>query len=228
MGRNVAKHIRQTMMVGKGYQAVGTITDPMQIRIEPKPTPELDMADTYTAEADFAIPIIDRKPMNHYDMVASQGKLTILDKEDYDSDNGPKLDLTPYMAHVNDTKWTIDNSVRIDYLEDSAEIANPSLKVRLAVDMLVWKNNHFGYTITPGGLLADLKHGLSIEGPGGDDYINLAPYVQTESIELGLNKRTLSIGNRDMFIESEHMFILIVTFKPQKLTVLGRRNELVK
>lgn len=166
--------------------------------------------------------------MNHYDMVASQGKLTILDKEDYDSDDGPRLDLTPYMAHVNDTKWTIDNSVKIDYLEDSAEIANPSLRVRLAVDMLVWKNDHFGYTISPGGLLADLKHGLSIEGPGGDDYINLAPYVQTENIELGLNKRTLSIGNRDMFIESEHMFILMVTFRPQKLTVIGRRNELVK
>lgn len=228
MGRNVAKHIRQTMMVGKGYQAVGTITDPMQIRIEPKPTPDLDMADTYTAEADFSIPLIDRKPMNHYDMVASQGKLTILDKEDYDSDDGPKLDLTPYMAHVNDTKWTIDNNVKIDYLEDSAEIAEPSLRVRFAVDMLVWKNDHFGYTISPGGLLANLKHGLTIEGPAGDDYINLTPYVQTEDIELGLNKRTISIGNRDMFIESEHMFIIMVTFRPQKLTVLGRRTELVK
>ena len=228
MGRNVAKHIRQTMMVGKGYQAVGTITDPMQIRIEPKPTPELDMADTYTAEANFAIPIIDRKPMNHYDTVASQGKLTILDKEDYDSDNGPRLDLTPYMAHVNDTKWTIDNSVKIDYLEDSAEIANPSLKVRLAVDMLVWRNGHFEYTATPDALVADLQHGLRIDGPDGDDTINLTPYIQTENIELGLNKRTLSIGNRDMFIESEHMFILMVTFRPQKLTVIGRRNELVK
>lgn len=224
----MAKHIRQTMMVGKGYQAVGTLTDPMEIQIEPKPDYASEITGTYTAEADFTIPLVDRKPMNHYDMVASQGRLTILDKEDYNSDDGPKLDLTPYIAHVNDTKWTIDNSVKIDYLDDSAEIAEPSLRVRLAVDMLVWKNDHFGYTVSPGGILADLKHGLTIEGPGGDDYINLSPYVQTEDIALGLNKRTISIGNRDMFIESEHMFIVIVTFRPQKLTVLGRRTELVK
>ncbi len=224
----MAKHIRQTMMVGKGYQAVGTITDPMQIRIEPKPTPNLATADTYTAEADSTIPLIDRKPMNRYDMVASQGKLTILDKEDYYSEYGPKIDLTPYMLHINDTRWTIDNSVKIAYQEDSAVIANPSLKVRLAVDMLVWKNGHFEYTATPDALVADLQHGLRINGPDGDDTINLTPYVQTENIEFGLNKRTISIGNRNMFIESEHMFIVMVTFRPQKLTVLGRRTELNK
>ncbi len=228
MGRNVAKHIRQTMMVGKGYQAVGTITDPMQIRIEPKRTPDLDVADTYTAEADFAIPLIDRKPMNHYDMVASQGKLTILDKEDYYSEYGPKIDLTPYMSHINDTRWTIDNTVKIAYQEDSAVIANPSLKVRLAVDMLVWKNGHFEYTATPDALVADLQHGLRINGPDGDDTINLTPYILTENIELGLNKRTVSIGNTDMYIESEHMFAVTVTFKPEQLSIFGRRTELKK
>ena len=216
---------KQTIKIGKGYQAVGTLTEPMQIQIEPKPNPSLTMEETYKAEAQFTIPLIESKPMRHYDMIASQGRLTILDKEDYDSDDGPKIDLTPYMSHINDTTWTIDNDVKIDYSDNSAEMTNPSLKVRLAVDMLVWKNDHFGYTVSPGGILADLKHGLTIEGPGGDEYINLSPYILTEQIELGFNRRNISLGNTNMYIESEHMFAITVTFRPQKLTVLGTRDE---
>lgn len=216
---------KQTMKIGKGYQAVGTLTEPMQIQIVPKPDPSVTMAETYKAEAQFTIPLIERKPMKHYDMVYSQGRLTILDKEDYDSGDGPKIDLTPYMFHTNGTTWTIDNDVKIDYSDNSVEMTDPSLKVRLAADMLVWKNDHFGYTISPGGILADLKHGLTIEGPGGSDYVNLSPYILPEQIELGLNRQTISFGNRDMFIESEHMFAITVTFRPQKLTVLGTREE---
>lgn len=50
----------QNMKIGKGYQAVGTLTEPMQIWIEQKPKPNQTITNSYTAEADFATPIIDR------------------------------------------------------------------------------------------------------------------------------------------------------------------------
>lgn len=163
--------------------------------------------------------------MNHYDMVARQGRLTILDKEDYYSKYGPKIDLTPYMSNFNDTRWTIDNYAKIEYQEDSAVIVSPSLRVRFAVDMLVWEKGYLKSTAIPDAIVADLKQGLRINGPDGDDTINLTPYILTEQIEIGLNKQTVTIGETDMYIESEHMFAITVTFKPEQLSILGRRTE---
>lgn len=152
-----------------------------------------------------------------FEMVADTGELTIYPA------NGTAVDpikLSPYMDRVN-SDWVINDSGKYTYSPDSVVITSPLLRVSLAVDVLYYIDGDINYQNV---LSAQLKDGLVINGPDGQT-VDLTPYTLRENIDIGLNPQTIDLEGRDMYIRSEHMFRISITFTPSQLTVLGRRIE---
>lgn len=152
-----------------------------------------------------------------FEMIADTGELTIYPTNET---AGNPIKLSPYMDRVN-SDWVINDSGKYTYSPDSVVITRPLLRVNLAVDVLYYIDGDINYQNV---LSAQLKDGLVINGPDGQT-VDLTPYTLRENIDIGLNPQTIDLEGRDMYIRSEHMFRITVTFAPSQLTVLGRRIE---
>lgn len=156
-----------------------------------------------------------------FEMVSKRHELTINPGGDTDP-----ISLAPYMETNDSRGWVINNNPKITYTPDSVEIEDPSLRINLAVDMLTYIDGQLNYkpdTI----LFADLKGGLRIIGPGNRN-VNLTPYIVRDSISFGFNPQTIDLGERDIYIQSKHMFLITVTFRPHLLTVWGKHTEMAR
>lgn len=154
---------------------------------------------------------------DNFEMVANTGELTIYPTNDTPGD---PIKLSPYMDRVN-SDWVISDSGKYTYSPDSVMITRPLLRVNLAVDVLFYTDSDINYKNV---LSAQLKDGLVIKGPDIQT-VDLTPYTLRENLDIGLNPQTIDLEGRDMYIRSEHMFRITVTFAPSQLTVLGRRIE---
>ena len=154
---------------------------------------------------------------DNFEMVANTGELIIYPTNDT---AGDPIKLSPYMDRIN-SDWVIRDSGKYTYSPDSVVITRPLLRVNLAVDVLFYTDSNINYKNV---LSAQLKDGLVINGPDGQT-VDLTPYTIRENLDIGLNPQTIDLEGRDMYIRSEHMFRISITFAPAQLTVLGRRIE---